>query len=55
MAQIEIERRFLLNSDAWRATAGVPEVMQQGYISVAKECTIRVRGSGSRAWLTVKG
>ena len=55
MAQIEIERRFLLNSDAWRAAAGAPEVMQQGYISVAKECTIRVRVSGSRAWLTVKG
>ena len=55
MAQIEIERRFLLNSDTWRAAAGMPEVMQQGYISVAKECTIRVRVSGSRAWLTVKG
>lgn len=52
---IEIERRFLLKNDSWRAGAGEPETMRQGYLSVEKERTIRVRIIGKRAWLTLKG
>ncbi|OSI14627.1 CYTH domain-containing protein [Neisseria dumasiana] len=52
---IEIERRFLLKDDSWRAEAGEPEMMRQGYLSVDKECTIRVRIIGRKAWLTLKG
>ncbi|MFC3873364.1 CYTH domain-containing protein [Neisseria musculi] len=52
---IEIERRFLLKNNDWRAQAGEPETMRQGYLSVEKECTIRVRIIGNRAWLTLKG
>ncbi len=52
---IEIERRFLLKNDSWRALAGEPEIMRQGYLSVEKERTIRVRIIGNRAWLTLKG
>lgn len=52
---IEIERRFLLNSDSWRQSAGAPQVLRQGYLKVDKECSIRVRISGGQAWLTVKG
>ncbi|WP_373796096.1 CYTH domain-containing protein [Neisseria dentiae] len=52
---IEIERRFLLKNDSWRALAGEPETMRQGYLSVEKERTIRVRIIGNRAWLTLKG
>lgn len=52
---IEIERRFLLKNDSWREEAGEPQMMRQGYLSVDKECTIRVRIIGRKAWLTLKG
>ena len=52
---IEIERRFLPANDGWRAEAGEPELLAQGYLSVEKECTIRVRIIGNQAWLTLKG
>lgn len=52
---VEIERRFLLTNDAWRAEAGEPRLMSQGYLSVEKERTIRVRIVGEQAWLTLKG
>ena len=52
---IEIERRFLPANDDWRAEAGEPELLAQGYLSVEKERTIRVRIIGNRAWLTLKG
>lgn len=52
---VEIERRFLLKNDDWRVKAGVPQTLQQGYLSVEKERTIRVRISGAHAWLTLKG
>lgn len=55
MANIEIERRFLLANDNWRQYAGEAQLLQQGYISVEKECTIRVRIIGENAWLTLKG
>ncbi|CRZ19361.1 CYTH domain-containing protein [Kingella kingae] len=55
MSTLEIERRFLLRDDSWREHASAPQVLQQGYISVEKECTIRVRVAGNRAWLTLKG
>ena len=52
---VEIERRFLLKNDAWRSVASEPKVMQQGYLSVEKERTVRVRIVNGRAWLTLKG
>ena len=52
---IEIERRFLPANDGWRAEAGEPELLAQGYLSVEKERTIRVRIIGNQAWLTLKG
>ncbi|HHX2504400.1 CYTH domain-containing protein [Neisseria mucosa] len=52
---VEIERRFLLADDSWREASGEPLVLQQGYLSVEKERTIRVRIIGSQAWLTLKG
>ena len=55
MSGIEIERRFLLKNDAWKAVAGVPCLMSQGYLSVEKERIIRLRIIGNRAWLTLKG
>ena len=52
---VEIERRFLLADDSWREVADEPLVLQQGYLSVEKERTIRVRIIGSQAWPTLKG
>ena len=58
MAQ-EIERKFLVRSDAWRAaaakagTAGVR--IRQGYLSTTSTRSVRVRTLGERATLNVKG
>lgn len=50
----EIERKFLLRSDGWRA--GAPGTLfRQGYLSTTKERTVRVRTVGDEAFLTVKG
>ncbi|HOT28563.1 MAG TPA: CYTH domain-containing protein [Candidatus Ozemobacteraceae bacterium] len=51
---IEIERKFLVTGDAWRTGArGV--FYRQGYLSTAKERTVRVRIAGDRGFLTIKG
>jgi len=50
----EIERKFLVVGDAWRGL--VPGARyRQGYLSTAKERTVRVRIAGDDAFLTVKG
>jgi len=50
----EIERKFLLQGDAWRSLA--PGIRyRQGYLSSAKERTVRIRTAGNAAFLTVKG
>lgn len=50
----EIERKFLVKGDAWRSLAeGVR--YRQGYLSSAKERTVRIRTVGDKAFLTVKG
>jgi adenylate cyclase len=50
----EIERKFLLRDDTWKAGArGKP--YRQGYLSAAVERNVRVRIAGDDAWLTVKG
>ena len=50
----EIERKFLVCGQAWRALA-VGVVYRQGYLNSARERTVRVRTAGDRAYLTVKG
>ena len=53
MAQ-EIERKFLVRSDAWKVAAtGVQ--MRQGYLSTSPARSVRVRTAAGRATLTVKG
>lgn len=51
----EIERKFRLRHDGWRATAGPGIRIQQGYLSTVPERTVRVRRKGDIAYLTVKG
>jgi len=50
----EIERKFLVDDMAWRASAeGVR--YRQGFLSTVPERTVRVRVAGPKAWITVKG
>lgn len=51
---IEIERKFLVKSEAWRSMgSGVPLI--QGYLAGSNQATVRVRIAGEKARLTVKG
>ena len=53
MMKVEIERKFLVRGDSWRALAtGVP--FRQGYLQT-RPCTVRVRIEGVRGVLTIKG
>ena len=50
----EIERKFLVNGDAWRSLAqGI--IYRQGYLNSSKERTVRVRTVGDKAFMAVKG
>jgi adenylate cyclase len=51
---VEIERKFLPASDAWRGQ-GTPTLMRQGYLAADPVRTVRVRIEGERAVLTIKG
>ena len=50
---IEIERKFLVSGDAWRAAPG--RAYAQGYLNRDKQRTVRVRIVEQEAWITVKG
>ncbi|WP_293781417.1 CYTH domain-containing protein [uncultured Oxalicibacterium sp.] len=50
----EIERKFLVQGNAWRAL-GEPVLIRQGYLSSQPERVVRVRIEGTRAMLTIKG
>ena len=58
---IEIERKFLVTSDDWRAAAHAVIPMAQGYIndtaameSGAQKASVRVRIQGGEAYLNIK-
>ncbi|HEY5672331.1 MAG TPA: CYTH domain-containing protein [Malonomonas sp.] len=50
----EIERKFLVKNDSWRAGA-VGIAFRQGYLCAEPERTVRVRLEGGLGKLTVKG
>ena len=52
---VEIERKFLVAHDGWRAVARSRQRLQQGYLSHGSGTTVRIRRAGSAAFLTVKG
>lgn len=55
MAQ-EIERKFLVVNDSWRASATGSTRFAQGYLSSASKATVRVRSKDdARAVITIKG
>lgn len=58
---IEIERKFLLANDDWRAVVERSEAIAQGYLVGAKalrdgsaRASVRARLAGERAWLNIK-
>lgn len=52
---IEIERKFLVNDFSYRDKATSCLEIAQGFLNTDPERTIRIRKSGDRAWITVKG
>jgi len=52
---IEIERKFLVCSDAFKKRATVKHHIAQGYLNSHPERTVRVRIMGEVGFLTVKG
>src|SRR4051812_33942624 len=63
---VEIERKFLVSGNAWRAQAARTQRMVQGYLidadmidadqvlRTAARCSVRVRLAGDAAWLNIK-
>ena len=51
---IEIERKFLVRDDSWRAQADAGLFYSQGYLSTDPQRCVRVRIAGQRAWLNIK-
>jgi adenylate cyclase len=59
---VEIERKFLVASDAWRAQVARAQRMSQGYLVDSAlvqarqgvRCSLRVRIAGEQAWLNIK-
>lgn len=51
---LEIERKFLVTSDAFRALATKVVRIKQGYLSTNEKSTIRVRRWDDQAFLTIK-
>ena len=49
----EIERKFLVKNDSWRGVKGAK--FRQGYLHGCKERTVRVRTTGNKGYLTIKG
>lgn len=50
---IEIERKFLLASDAWRSEVERSQAMDQGYLG-GERASVRVRIAGEAAFLNIK-
>jgi len=50
---VEIERKFLVEGDAWR-TLGEPVLVRQGYLTSDPLRTVRVRIYGDEGFLTIK-
>lgn len=52
---VEIERKFLVISDAFKEESFTQNRIKQGYLSSVPERTVRVRIKGHKGFLTIKG
>jgi adenylate cyclase len=51
---VEIERKFRVINDAWRAGTSTSTLLRQGYLANTARASIRVRLAGEQGWLSVK-
>lgn len=51
---IEVEHKFLLANDNWRALTSDSVAYRQGYLSSEANSSIRIRISDTQAWLNIK-
>ncbi len=51
----EIEKKFLVNGDGYKAEATKAVRITQGYLSSVPERTVRVRIKGDKGYITIKG
>jgi len=51
----EIERKFLLSGESWRAHVIETRHQRDGLVASTPAGKVRVRIEGARAWITVKG
>ena len=51
----EIERKFIVINDLFESMAESCHHIAQGYVSLRKEGTVRIRVKDDTAWITVKG
>jgi adenylate cyclase len=49
----EIERKFLVQTRKW-SDLGPGLIIRQGYLSTSKQCSVRVRTYGDKAYVTIK-
>lgn len=52
---VEIERKFLVNSEQWKNGVERSVEIKQVYLSTTPERTVRVRIKGEKGFLTIKG
>ncbi|MER2267323.1 CYTH domain-containing protein [Methylobacterium oxalidis] len=53
--RVEIERKFRVAHDGWRAAATGRRILKDGLVGQFERGKVRVRLEADRAWLTVKG
>ncbi len=52
---VEIERKYLVHSDAFKSDTSSKQRIVQGFLNSVPERTVRVRIKGDRGYLTIKG
>ena len=52
---VEIERKFLVRSDAWKSAVTRVEHLHDGLVARFGEGKVRVRRAQGRAWIAIKG
>ena len=52
---VEIERKYLVKNESWRASIEAQAHIMQGYLANDDNASVRVRVKGDAAYLTIKG
>lgn len=52
---IEIERKFLVTTSSWRASARDGTRYRQGYVAITPQGVVRARSGGGNGYVTLKG